>query len=619
GTAVSCQVEGGQDTVDSLGGQAASCTVVVPPGTYNVQVPSPFNLTNSLGTVVGTAYVTSTNPQSINVKPGDQASVSFNSGAEPLLTVDVGGPEAPCDCVAGTAIWDNESVNGAVVMVSNQALGPWAPLCTVSGGSKTDGLVDGGGQQASCTTALPPGTYDISVGSPIFTNPPVYGNIATVTGLDDQVVTLSPGDAPTISFSTAWGNMQNVGTGPGSATTTDGLLSATGTGGGGTGTVTVGEYNSDPEGTAPAFASSDHYFDVMVSPDSTFASLTFTECGLQSGDELDWWDPNAANGGGFGWWEPVSPASAVSWSADGTCATVTITGSTYPDLAQMTGTVFAVSSPGPTGTTPAQAQTLNFDTANPSPVRVGGFYTPRATASSGLAVAFSIDAASSPGACTINDSGIVGFIGTGTCVVDANQGGGSGWQPAQQVQQAITVLPASSHVVVGLSGPKSAKSGKPFTYTLTVANDGPDAASNLAVSLQLGKETQILSASGSPSQQGGGPVDWSVAALWPGRSLTYTVSVSVTSHSPETLVAVATAVPQGSVDPDPSQETARATTRLTPFGPVTKGHRSLHPMRKVKKTHLLRKSHRAKPHRAKPHRARKSKGRPRSGAKASAT
>jgi hypothetical protein len=65
------------------------------------------------------------------------------------------------------------------------------------------------------------------------------------------------------------------------------------------------------------------------------------------------------------------------------------------------------------------------------------FYTPSATASSGLAVSFTIDPSSSQ-VCLIWN-GTVAFFGRGACIVNANQAGDANWLPAPRVQQVIQV------------------------------------------------------------------------------------------------------------------------------------------------------------------------------------
>jgi len=92
-------------------------------------------------------------------------------------------------------------------------------------------------------------------------------------------------------------------------------------------------------------------------------------------------------------------------------------------------------------------QTVAFTSAAPSTERSGATYNLAATATSGLPVAFSVDAASRPGACSLSGT-TVRFTGGGTCLVDANQAGDSAWAAAPQVQLDIIVRGLPPRVVV---------------------------------------------------------------------------------------------------------------------------------------------------------------------------
>ncbi len=65
-------------------------------------------------------------------------------------------------------------------------------------------------------------------------------------------------------------------------------------------------------------------------------------------------------------------------------------------------------------------QTIVFTSAEPSPARSGATYNLVATATSGLPVEFSVDAASTPGACSLSGTTLQ-LTGGGTCLVDADQ------------------------------------------------------------------------------------------------------------------------------------------------------------------------------------------------------
>jgi len=84
------------------------------------------------------------------------------------------------------------------------------------------------------------------------------------------------------------------------------------------------------------------------------------------------------------------------------------------------------------------SQTINFP-APVSPKCVGQTLTPMATASSGLAVSFSVGMGQ---ACSIS-AGTVMFTAGGTCTIDANQPGDINWNPAPQVTQSVDVTTAS--------------------------------------------------------------------------------------------------------------------------------------------------------------------------------
>src|ERR1019366_9570057 len=61
---------------------------------------------------------------------------------------------------------------------------------------------------------------------------------------------------------------------------------------------------------------------------------------------------------------------------------------------------------------------------------------------SGNAVTFSIDAASTAGACSISAAN-VSFTGAGACVIDANQAGDANYTAAPQAQQPLTIASAA--------------------------------------------------------------------------------------------------------------------------------------------------------------------------------
>jgi hypothetical protein len=106
----------------------------------------------------------------------------------------------------------------------------------------------------------------------------------------------------------------------------------------GEGAFTLAQYASNPV-VQPPFASGGQYFDVRVALGSSFSSLEISDCNLGGGTILYWW-----TGSG---WAPVSPQAFTSGPP--ACATATLSSSSTPTIAQLTGTVFAVALEGKAG------------------------------------------------------------------------------------------------------------------------------------------------------------------------------------------------------------------------------------------------------------------------------
>jgi hypothetical protein len=105
------------------------------------------------------------------------------------------------------------------------------------------------------------------------------------------------------------------------------------------------------------------------------------------------------------------------------------------------------------------SQTITFTSAPPSPALFGGTYTPSATGgASGNPVTFSIDSSSTAGACWIL-KGKISFIGSGSCVVDANQAGNANYNAAPKKQQSFSIG-FSKTLSGGIGGSLTVSSGQ---------------------------------------------------------------------------------------------------------------------------------------------------------------
>jgi hypothetical protein len=161
----------------------------------------------------------------------------------------------------------------------------------------------------------------------------------------------------------------------GTATAGSGGLTATAGGGtDGSDTLTTTQYVSDPVG-APTFNTAGKYFDVAVSPGSSFTTTTITNCNIGTGSDLQWWDPNL-NAGGGGWTPVLGDPGPTYDAGPPACVTVTLDATTSPTLAQLTGTVFAAAGPTITGS-------LQITTPGLSAATLGTPYSTTLTAVNG--------------------------------------------------------------------------------------------------------------------------------------------------------------------------------------------------------------------------------------------
>jgi|GEM_PF-1094673 len=206
---------------------------------------------------------------------------------------------------------------------------------------------------------------------------------------------------------------------------------------------------------------------------------------------------------------------AVTYSYAGTGATSYPASATRPANAgtyTVTATVAADANYNGASSTVAftinkAGQTVSFTTAAPANPVIGGTYTPAATATSGLAVAITLDAAST--GCSLAN-GVVTFTGAGTCVLNANQGGNGNYNAAAQAQQSIGIGKGASTVTI--TGATS--------YTYNGTPQGPNTAT---VTGSTGAVTY--------SYAGTGATSYPVSATRPANAGTYTVTATVAADA----------------------------------------------------------------------------------------
>lgn len=176
------------------------------------------------------------------------------------------------------------------------------------------------------------------------------------------------------------------------------------------------------------------------------------------------------------------------------------------------------------------SQTVSFTSTAPSNAAVGGAtYNATAAATSGLGAAI---ASSTTSVCTGSgtNSATITFVGSGQCVLTANQAGDTNWNPATQVTQSFTVSsPAATHFSVSAGPTQTA--GTSFTVTITALD-----ASNNAVTSYTGSHIITLTSTASNAPDGTAPTLPSGARTFTNGVATVTVTL-VKAESGRTVTA----------------------------------------------------------------------------------
>ena len=162
-----------------------------------------------------------------------------------------------------------------------------------------------------------------------------------------------------------------------------------------------------------------------------------------------------------------SPARSVSFVGGGTCTiNANQAGNGSYQAAPQAQQSFTVAASPP----PKSPQTINFTSTAPAGATVGGpTYTVTATASSGLAVAFSA-AAGSAGICTVSGS-TVSLVGAGTCTINANQAGNGSYLRGAADAAVVHDRQASQTISFTSTPPGSAVvGGAAYTVTATATS-----------------------------------------------------------------------------------------------------------------------------------------------------
>jgi uncharacterized repeat protein (TIGR01451 family) len=153
--------------------------------------------------------------------------------------------------------------------------------------------------------------------------------------------------------------------------------------------------------------------------------------------------------------------------------------------------------------------------------------------------------------------------------------------PNNNTDTSTTTVQTVDLSVVKTGNPTTARAGEPYTYTLTIRNAGPAAASSVAVSDTLPASLTFLDAAPLPTTRSGQALTWDLGSMAAGSERTVTISVNISSSARGRLVNTAS-VGSPEEDRDPGNNTSTHDTPLTaeadlsivkdgPAGPIRSG------------------------------------------------
>ena len=287
--------------------------------------------------VVSDTQITVTTPDSTGAAAGDSSIKSHvivqftDSAAGDAPVDDVVGPTGS-DTFTFTALPGPPTAVRAAAAVGSATV-TWSPPETDGNDplvSYTVTAVPGG---ATTTVA---GTVDSAVVSGLDVGAAYYFTVSARNALgsgpsadSNRVV---PTSTPVVDSTTGSGSVPGGTVATSTVTAAGGAtLSITAQG---TGTVDAGSYVTDP---VAQLGDGTSFFDVSLGSGSSFTTASFTICGVTAGASITWWNPDTSA------WEPVSDQGVPSGTP--LCTVVVVDAHTSPSLAQLYGTVLAVTEP----------------------------------------------------------------------------------------------------------------------------------------------------------------------------------------------------------------------------------------------------------------------------------
>jgi uncharacterized repeat protein (TIGR01451 family) len=543
---VSCVTSGGALEIAASGTASDSLLVTTSGGSYQIEFDGTAACTAT--TYSDTAYpavqVTDNGAVPVVFQPGTDNGVDFE-GPGISATLDLSGAPAgvvvsvPAGSVTGLSGGGSDSFSGITVFKGSAAgstdfvAGPGSAVFTGQGsGNELDLSAVAAAPSAPLVVNAGPGPVNgtasgtATVGSTTY----VFAGIQDFTGSSDGSTDFVAPAAGGYTFTgQGSGNTLNLSAAPAGATVTLNGDSPASPG-------VVANLNSGPGGST-----SDEFSDITVNQAAQSISFTAPATGTVGGSAT-----LTATGGASGnpvvfSVDPTSGAGVCTVSGtNGTTVNYTAAGNCVIDANQAGNASYA-----------AAPQVTQAITVNQAPAFVVD--SPPLTATAGQPYDYTFAASGTPAPAYALASGAPSWLS-----VDASTGEVTGTPPAGTTSFsytvtatnvageatagpfAVTVTKASTNANISavLRCPASMTAGSAATCTLTVANAGPAAASNVTAAIVLPSALSETSCSSGCTRHGN-VYTWTQASLGDGASAQFSITVKASRAGLATVLAVA--------------------------------------------------------------------------------
>ncbi|WP_445777224.1 Ig-like domain-containing protein [Shewanella sp.] len=490
--------------------------------------PSFTSSTTDVCTVTSAGTLTFVTTGSCTINADQAGNAAYSAAAQVSQTFDVNAVVAGAPVIGSATAGDAQ----ASVSFTAPANNGGSAITSYTVTSSPDGLTATGTSSPLTVTGLTNGTaYSFSVTATNSAGTSSSSSASnSVTPIGSQTITFSNPGAQSIGTSPTLTASASSGLAPSFTSSTTDVCTVTSAGAltfVTTGSCTI---NADQAGNAAYLAAAQvsQTFDVnavvagapsigTATAGDTQASVSFTA---------------PANNGGSAITSYTVTSSPDGLTATGTSSPLTVTGLTNGTAYSFSVTATnsagnSASSSASNSVTPIGSQTITF--SNPGAQNIGTSPTLTASASSGLAPSFT---SSTTDVCTVTSAGVLSFVITGSCTINADQAGNAAYSAAAQVSQTFDVnAVVAGAPVIGSATAGDAQASVSFTAP---ANNGGSAITGYTVTSSPGG----LTATGTSS-----PI--TVTGLTNGTAYTFSVTATNSAGTSSSSSASNSVTPSG--------------------------------------------------------------------------